>query len=125
MKELWKLCHGFSFPAEVIIFHSYGDYCSVGYLAKCTHSTSQSDFCLSGTHAILYSMSYRRVILGYVECCREEQNLISNSVCQPQNALQRNKAFGETQTIRPGGIKYDNQKTVRRNFPLLVKFEYL
>lgn len=83
------------FPAEVITFHSYGDYCSVGYLAKYTHSASQSEFCLSGTYAILCSMSYRRVILGYVECCREEQHLISNSVCQPQNALQCNKAFGE------------------------------
>lgn len=77
-------------------------------LQKYTHSTSQSDFCLSGTHAILYSMSYWRVILGYVECCREEQYLISNSVCQPQNALECNKAFGESQTIRPGGIQYDN-----------------
>lgn len=126
VKVLWKLCHGFSFPAEVITFHSYGDYCSVGYLAKYRHYTSQLDFCLSGTNAILYSMPYRRVILGYVQYCREEQNLILNSICSPRNALQCDKAVGEIQTIRPGGKKYDNlPKNVCSNFPLLMKFEYL
>lgn len=79
MKVLWKLCHGFSFPAEVITFHSYGDSCSVGYLGKYMHYTSQLDFCLRGTNTILYSMAYRRVTIGYLQCCREEQNLILNS----------------------------------------------
>lgn len=105
MKVLWKLCPGFSFPAAVITFHSYGDYCSVWYLAKYMHYKSQLDFCLSGTNAMLYSMPYRRDILGYVRCCREEQNFILNSICQPQNALQCNKAVGEIQTIGPGGKK--------------------
>jgi len=61
-----------------------------------------------------------------VQYCREEQNLILNSICQPQNALQCDKAVGEIQTIRPGGKKYDNlPKNVCRNFSLLMKFEYL
>lgn len=43
------------------------------------HYTSQLDFCLRGTNTILYSMAYRRVTIGYLQCCREEQNLILNS----------------------------------------------
>lgn len=121
MKALWKLCCGFSFPAAVITFHSYGDYCSVGYLVKYMHCISQSDFCLSGTNAILYSMHYRKVILGQAQYCREEQNLILNSICQPQKALQCHTAVGEIQTIRPGGKKYDNlPKMFGEIFPFLL-----
>lgn len=65
-------------------------------------------------------MPYRRVILGYVQCRREEQDLILNSICQPQNALQCDKAVGEIQTIRPGGKKYDKlPKMFVEIFPFL------
>lgn len=124
MKVLWKLCHGFSFPAEVITFHSYGDSCSVGYLGKYMHYTSQLDFCLRGTNTILYSMAYRRVTIGYLQCCREEQNLILNS--SPKMLYNMIKQLVRFRQLVQVEKKNDNlPKTVCRIFSLLIKFEYL